>query len=127
MNQQEIIQDHLRVCDDVHQCVLEENRFLRQHQRAPSPALIERKTALRGQLDANVAALRELPGGLIRDPEMRARIERTRSRILQILQLERENEQLLLRCSLAAPRAASATPASNLVQKIYGGSGTCRR
>jgi len=42
---------------------------------------------------------------------------------LQVLQLDKENEQLLLRCSLAANRPAAATPAPapsvSMLQKIY--------
>jgi hypothetical protein len=54
--------------------------------------------------------------------DFRQAIEKTRSRILQILQLDKENEQLLLRFSLAGPRtggvAAPVTPPS-VLQRIY--------
>jgi phosphoglycerate dehydrogenase-like enzyme len=42
MTQLETIQEHQRLCDEIHQCVLDENRFLRQQQRAPDAALLER-------------------------------------------------------------------------------------
>lgn len=116
---------HHRLCDELHQLALEENRFLRQHQRSPEAALLERKRTLLGQLDESLAALREIPAASARDPELRQQLEKTRGRILQILQLDRENEQLLLRYSLTAGRPSSppTTPAaassSALLQKIY--------
>lgn len=124
MSQFEAIQEHHKLCDEIHQCVLDENRFLRQQQRAPDAALLERKRVLLGKLDTTLAALRAIPAASARDPETRAQLEKTRARILQILQLDKENEQLLLRCSLAAGRPAGAAPATptasvTMLQKIY--------
>jgi len=122
MTQLETILEHHQLCDEIHQSVLEENRFLRQHQRAPDAALLERKRALLGKLDATLTALRALPAASARDPGTRAQLEKTRARILQILQLDQENEQLLLRCSLTGGRtAASSAPAASvaMLQKIY--------
>lgn len=119
----ETIQEHHRVCDEIHQCVLDENRFLRQHQRVPEAPMMERKRTLLQKLDDSLAALRQLPAASARDPETRAALEKSRARILQILQLDKENEQLLLRCSLAGarPAGATATPAASvsMLQKIY--------
>lgn len=124
MSQFEAIQEHHRLCDEIHQCVMEENRFLRQQQRAPESALLERKRALLGRLDSSLAALRVIPAASARDPEARAQLETTRARILQILQLDRENEQLLLRCSLGVGRPAGTNPdgpapSVTMLQKIY--------
>lgn len=122
MTQFEAIRDHQQLCDEIHQCVLEENRFLRQQQRPPDAALLERKRDLLARLDTTLAALRAVPAASARDPELRAQLEKTRARILQILQLDKENEQLLLRCSLAPSRPAGAAgPAASvtLLQKIY--------
>jgi hypothetical protein len=124
MSQFEALQEHQQLCDEIQQCVLDENRFLRQQQRAPDAALLERKRTLLARLDATLAALRAIPAASARDPETRAQLDKTRSRILQILQLDKENEQLLLRCSLAATRPAGAAmpaPAASvtMLQKIY--------
>jgi hypothetical protein len=122
MNLIETIQEHHRLCDEIHQCVLDENRFLRQQQRAPDAALLERKRTLLQKLDETLTALRALPAASARDPETRQQLEKTRARILQILQLDKENEQLLLRCSLAANRpGAPTTPTASvtMLQKIY--------
>lgn len=121
MTQLETIREHHQLCDEIHQCVLEENRFLRQHQRTPDAAALDRKRALLAKLDASLAALRQVPAASARDPETREQLEKTRARILQILQLDKENEQLLLRCSLGANKPAATAPAASvaMLQKIY--------
>lgn len=124
MTQLETIQEHHRLCDEIHQCVLDENRFLRQQQRVPDAALLERKRDLLARLDTTLAALRGVPAASARDPETREQLEKTRARILQILQLDKENEQLLLRCSLASARPAGGgqtapTASVTMLQKIY--------
>lgn len=123
MSQSEALHAHHLLCDEIHQCVLEENRFLRQQQRAPDTALLERKRTLLARLDATLATLRTLPAASVRDPAARDELEKTRARILQILQLDKENEQLLLRCSLAGHRPPGTAPAPtasvSMLQKIY--------
>ncbi len=121
MTQSETIRTHQQLCDEIHQCVLDENRHLRQHQRAPDAALTARKRELLARLDTTLADLRTVPAASARDSHTQVQLEKTRGRILQILQLDKENEQLLLRCSLAATRPAGSPPAPSvaLLQKIY--------
>lgn len=122
MNPLPTLQHHQQLCDDIYQCVLDENRFLRQHQRVPDAAMLARKRILLEQLDQSLAALRILPAASAREASLQAGLEKNRAKILQILQLEKENEQLLLRCSLASTTSGGATapaPASSLLQKIY--------
>lgn len=121
MTPTEALKQHQQLCDELHQCALEENRFLRQHQRPLSPELVDRKRELLGKLDTSLAALRAVPAGHAKEPASRDLLEHTRARILQILQLDKENEQLLLRYSLAGPRPApgAASPSAALLQKIY--------
>ena len=121
MTQLSALQSHQELCDEIYAAVLAENHHLRQHQRAPDTALLDRKRALLVQLDTTLEALRAVPAASVRDPEARAQLEKTRARILQILQLDKENEQLLLRCSLVgrtAPTTSSA-PSVSMLQKIY--------
>lgn len=113
---------HYQVCDDLHQLALEENHFLRQHRRVPGQELLERKRSLLEKLDDVLVVLRTLPATSARDPETRDRLKKTRDRILQILQIDRENEQLLLRCSLTRNQPAAPslpTAAASILQKIY--------
>ena len=121
MTPTEALLQHQQLCDELHQCALEENRFLRQHQRSLSSEILDRKRELLGKLDQSLAALRTVPAGRVREPETRDLLEHTRARILQILQLDKENEQLLLRFSLSGPKPATTptSPSSALLQKIY--------
>jgi len=120
MTSAEALQQHQQICDELYALALEENRFLQQHQRTPDSPLLDRKRSLLSRLDDALSALRESPPGDSREPALRAALEKTRSRILQILQLDRENEQLLMRFSLSRGPAqpASAVPAG-MLQKIY--------
>jgi len=116
----EALQQHLQLCDEIHALALEENRFLQQNQRAPDAPLNERKRTLIARLDETLAALRAATPDGSSHPAQRQALEKTRARILQVLQLEKENEQLLLRFSLAGnrPAAPTAMPAG-MLQKIY--------
>ena len=118
----EALQQHQQLCDELHQLALDENRFLQQHRRAPDAPLLERKRALLSRLDETLAALRTASREGVAATNFRQAVEKTRSRILQILQLDRENEQLLLRFSLTGNRLAAApAPAADasILQKIY--------
>lgn len=119
MTLNDLLTSHLALCDELHRLALEENRFLQRERRAPDEAFRERKRALASRLDASLAYLRAIPippgshGG--------EQLERARERTLQILHLDRENEQLLLRCSLAPARPGSmpvTSPAT--ARKAYG-------
>lgn len=117
----EALQQHRQICDELHQLALEENSFLQQHRRAPDAALLGRKQALLTRLDDALAALRAAPrdGG---GPAARDALEKARARVLQILQLDKENEQLLLRFSLMGGKAAAPAapaPSPSLLAKIY--------
>ena len=134
MTSTEALQNHLSLCDELHQLALEENRFLKQNQRVPDAPLLDRKRALLSRLDGSLAVIKEgnaaggaSPAGSRVDPARKEIIEKTRAKILQILHLDRENEQLLLRYSLgvrsprtAAPAAAAPSVAPpSLVQRLY--------
>lgn len=118
----EALQQHQQVCDELHTLALDENRHLQQHRRAPDAPLLERKRTLLSRLDDTLLALRTASREGVSASDFRQAIEKTRSRILQILQLDKENEQLLLRYSLAGNRlsggSAPVTPPS-VLQKIY--------
>ncbi len=125
MTSLEALQQHQQICDELYALALEENRFLQQHRRAAGPELIDRKRALLARLDAALTALRAAPAGDSRGSEFRAALDKTRSRILQILQLDRENEQLLTRHSLSgsAPVSLAVPVPAGMLQKIYEKSG----
>ncbi len=128
MTPAETLQQHQLLCDEIHQLALEENRFLKQNQRVPDVSLLDRKRALLERLDISLAALKALNislnaesggiglGGLNRDL-----VEKVRARVMQILHLDRENEQLLFRFSLGSgPRPSNVPPPPSHLQRMYG-------
>jgi len=125
MTSQENLQQHLQVCDELYQLAHEENRHLKEHRRAPEAVLLDKKRALLERLDSSLTSLRETNANNEAGRAQRALVEKVRSRILQILQLDKENEQLLLRVSLsrgldpAVPPLAAPAPSPAMLQKIY--------
>lgn len=115
MTNQETLPQHLQVCDEFYQLALEDNRQLKEHGRIPAPALLERKRALLARLEQNLASLRTLASV---GSDQRQLVEKVRGRILQILQLDKENEQLLLRASLRRGLEPAAPPPA-MLRKIY--------
>jgi hypothetical protein len=117
-----VLQQHQDLCNELHQLALEENSFLQQHRRSPDAAFLERKKNLLARLDESLAALRSVPRNGEEGAPFRILLDKTRARILQILQLDKENEQLLLRFSLASAAGAPtapAAPSASMLQKIY--------
>jgi hypothetical protein len=120
MTQLDTLHQHQQVCDELYQCVLDENRHLRQHMTAPDRAHLQLKQALLERLDRVLDKMRKLPAKSAAEPAVAAQIEKGRTRILQILQLERENEDLLRRCGKGGARMANAgAPTAGMLQKIY--------
>jgi flagellar biosynthesis/type III secretory pathway chaperone len=121
MTSPENLQQHLKICDELYQLAHEENHHLKQHRRPADAALLDRKRALLAQLDQSLTNLRTASVEGEAGREARAVVEKLRGRILQILQLDKENEQLLLRASLTRglDPATTPAPAPALLQKIY--------
>jgi hypothetical protein len=120
MTPTEALQQHQQICDELHALALEENRFLQQHQRTPEAELLARKRGLLARMEESLAALRAIPRGDPREPALRGALDKARSRILQILSIDKENEQLLLRHSLGRGPVSPPTPVdSGMLQRIY--------
>lgn len=134
MTPTEALRHHQNLCDELHQLALEENRFLKQNQRVPDAPLLEKKRALLARLDESLSAIKagnaaaSTASPARPDPERSEVIEKSRAKLLQILHLDRENEQLLLRYSLGVRPArpvqnspASAIPpaAPGHLQRLY--------
>lgn len=127
MTSPDILRRHLQLCDELHQLTLEENRFLKEQQRAPDTGLLERRRQALARLEESIASLKTADAAtppLHPDQRHQRRdtIEQAKARILQILHLQRENEQLVLRFSLGPKKAvalAPAPPPPSKLQKIY--------
>jgi hypothetical protein len=115
----EALQQHQLICDELYELAQEENRFLQQNRRPAGPGILERKRGLLERLDAALSELRSVPPKDARAAQARGALDRARSRILQILQLDRENEQLLTRYSLGAGPVRPAAAAHPGLLQIY--------
>ncbi len=115
------LENHRQLCDELYALTLEENHFLKEHHCVPVAELTERKRALLQRLDESLAALKAVPKESRLSPEAGQAAHKAMARILQVLHLDRENEQLLLRYSLAPRSAESATPAAPAadLKKVY--------
>jgi ElaB/YqjD/DUF883 family membrane-anchored ribosome-binding protein len=120
MNIQDAIQQHRQICDELYELALEENRIL-QEQHSPAGAeFMDRKRRALGLLDEAVTALRTASSENSRELQRRDSLAKNQARIMQILQLDRENEQLLTRYSLGRGAAPIFTPAAGAqLQNLY--------
>ncbi len=123
----EVLERHQRICDDLYQLALEENRYLLEKKRTFGAELLERRQALLDQLSTNLDALKQAitpaPGEA---REMADLKEKVRQRILQCIHLDRDNEKLILRYSLqsrggpAATLSPAAPPPAGNIARLYG-------
>lgn len=118
MNLRDLLAKHLSLCDKLYTLCLEENRILKQEGRAPDPAWLERKRELANQFNLSLADLkaRELSPGE-RGGDI---LEQARQRSLQILHIDKENEQLLLRCSLGPAKPNAPAVSTQTAARAYG-------
>jgi len=112
MKRNEAVDRHLQICEELHALVIEENRILREEQRLPGAEISTRKEGLLQRLNASVAALKSADKTTGGGP----RLALARERSMQILRLDRENEQLLLRHSLGTRRPVVAQSLSAAAQ-----------
>lgn len=107
-----ILREHLDTCSELHELLLEENRVMRASGAPPSEELLGRKKELLPRLDASLLRLRQVnesqPAFSRADSKL---VEEARSRLLQILMLDRENERLLLKAALPPRLKAAFQPA----------------
>lgn len=118
MNLETILAQHLATCDELHRLALAENRHLAREGRPPDDDARAHRAAVSARLQASLETLRSYrlaPGE--RGGEA---LEQARARSLQILHLERENEQLLLRCSLGTtPSVPAPRPSPAAAGRAY--------
>lgn len=101
MDSDEIVQKHFELCEEVHQLLMEENRILKNKQGVPPQEFLEKKEAKLPELDASLNRLKTLKAELISPfGNTKELIKKAQNKVLQILYLDKENEELLLRNSL---------------------------
>ena len=121
MDLQTILDDHTTLCEQTWQLILEENRLLKTSGQPPDEDFFDRKRQLVSRLDASLTALRDQgPGAGGSVPGCRTLMEKAQQIILKTLLLDRENEQLLLKCTMAPkPVQMAPKPSATHLQKLY--------
>jgi hypothetical protein len=117
MTLDECITQHLALCDEIYQLAVEENRILKHQHQPPDAPWRAHKQTLSNRLDQSLEKLRQAK--LEHNVQDGAALAKAQQRSLQILHLDRENEKLLLRCSLGAPRAAPRPASTPAALKAY--------
>jgi len=117
----ESLQQYVLLCEKIHHLLQEENRILQSTRKPPGAAFLARKSELLPRLDAARLAI-----GLGRAMEpaevdsQTSMIKRLQKKMLTLLLLDRENEKLLLKCSMQADALRSASrPSAHLVSRAY--------
>jgi hypothetical protein len=117
------LQAHAQICDEMHQVILEENRFLKTAGRPPEESFLVRKRNALMTLSGSVAMLQGI-GAQARStvPAVKALIEKVQQTIMRALLVDRENEQLLLKCSMRPHMAqpVMVRPSATHLQRAYG-------
>lgn len=116
-----ILQEHTSLCEQTYQLVLEENCLLKKNGQPPDETFLEKKRRLLSRMDASLAALRQQSAEFKAEvPACHAAMEKAQQVILKTLLLDRENEQLLLKCSITMrPPAVTLKPSASHLQKLY--------
>ena len=122
MNLPESLTTHTTLCEEIYNLMIEENRHLRSSGQPPAEALLSRKGALLGSLSFSLERFRAaLADSLPTTAEIRKCAKKAQQTIMKALLLDRENEQLLLKCTMQRRTAAPAPrPALSQLQRTYG-------
>jgi hypothetical protein len=116
---EEILEEHMAACEQTYELMLDENRLLKTTGIPPGEDFLGQKRNALGQLDSALTMLRTLG-----DPEVtsrqRATISKTQQIVLKALLLDRENEQLLLKCTTQRRSVVpQARPTLDQIQRLY--------
>ncbi len=122
MNLPESLNTHTSLCEEIYNLMIEENRHLRSSGQPPVDALLNRKGVLLGTLSFSLERIRAaIAESLPTSAEIRQCVQRAQQTILKALLLDRENEQLLLKCTMQKrPLIAAPRPAMAQLQRAYG-------
>lgn len=116
------IDQHLELCEQIHEILKEENRALK-HQASQIPEdLLNRKKQLLPELDRSLQALQAMEAERKHEkPEALQKLKTAQSLTMTILLLDRENEQLLLKSLMPVkpepPRLGSLKGLKNIYEK----------
>ena len=98
MEPTEVLVQHLELCNDVYQLLLEENTWLKVQKKVPDMKFLEQKKIIVKRLEESLANLKKLkPEFFSPFDNSKKLVGDSHSKLLQIFYLDRENEELLVK------------------------------
>ena len=105
MDPESTLRNHLSLCEDVHQLLLEENTWLKVQKRVPEMDFLNRKKQIVSRLESSLSNLKKLkPEFFSPFDDSKRLVGESHSKLLQIFYLDRENEDMLLKLNQAQDR-----------------------
>lgn len=117
-----ILREHIRLCSDLHDLFIEEGKLMRATGTPPDEAFLEKKQSYVPVLDRGLELLQRINDEPESFPQgLEPLVKECRAKIMKLMMLDRENERLLLKCSLP-PRMKEAYSkvAPGQIAKAYG-------
>lgn len=117
-----ILSEHIRMCSDLHELFVEEGKIMRRTGLAPDESFLQKKEAFLPVLDKGLQLLQRINEA----PESFSRkahelVSECRAQIMKLMILDRENERLLLKCSLPPKmKEAYSKVGPGQIAKVYG-------
>ncbi|MEK9773792.1 MAG: hypothetical protein VW576_09545 [Opitutae bacterium] len=98
MEPTEVLKQHLDLCNDVHQLLLEENTWLKMQKKVPEMQFLEKKKSIVQRLESSLENLKKLkPEFFSPFDNSKKLVGESHSKLLQIFYLDRENEELMVK------------------------------
>ena len=98
MEPTEVLKQHLELCNDVHQLLLEENTWLKVQKKVPGMQFLDKKKTIVERLESSLANLKKLkPEFFSPFDDSKKLVGESHAKLLQIFYLDRENEELLVK------------------------------
>ncbi len=122
MNLTESLSTHTALCEEIYGLMIQENRHLRNAGNPPPDTMLSKKSVLLGTLSFSLERIRAaIAEAFPTSAEIRSCVQKAQQTILKALLLDRENEQLLLKCTMQRRSLPpSVRPPASQLQKAYG-------
>ena len=118
MTPEAILNEHERACEQLHVCLLAENQSVKRFSAFPPQSLLEEKEAATKALDASLQLLKQIS---TLEDALRPKSELCHAKLMKIIYLAKENEQLLLNLTRLPRSDAQPKPASSAhLKRAYG-------
>ncbi len=96
-----VLREHIRLCSDLHDLLLEEGRVMRSTNSPPDEAFLLKKREFLPVLDKGLQLLQKVNENPSAFPShLGTLVTEARDQIMKLMMLDRENERLLLKASL---------------------------